>query len=287
MAAPTMPSISTERRAPAERAKRERRERERAALAVVVGAQQNQDVFEGDDDDQRPHDQRQHAEHDLARDGAASPPPRWRLRGTRRAGWCRCRRRRRRCCRASASKSSVPPWPSPWGPGSAVGGDVAGATFGMIRIGAVWRSAAYSTGLCGAIRVDGGWRIANGAIVDSGMTRAVTSAHSRMSRPDVIPPSLFALAIRRPQRRRSRLEPGRQRRLLAHQRDGDASVGRHIGVVGEQRLSVGLAGHHEHAARRHAVLLEDAAARCWRGRRTAPTDRRPSAAARASPRCGP
>ena len=61
-----------ERRAPAERARRERRERERAALAVVVGAQQDQHVFERDDDDQRPQDHRQHAEHDLARDRPGS-----------------------------------------------------------------------------------------------------------------------------------------------------------------------------------------------------------------------
>ena len=56
-----------QRRPPAERALAERHQRQRAALAVVVGAQQQQHVFDGDDDDQRPQDQRQHAEHDLAR----------------------------------------------------------------------------------------------------------------------------------------------------------------------------------------------------------------------------
>ena len=42
--------------------------RQRAALAVIVGAQQDQHVFGGDHDQQRPDDQRQNAEHDrLAR----------------------------------------------------------------------------------------------------------------------------------------------------------------------------------------------------------------------------
>ena len=57
------PSRQHERRAPPERAGRERGQRQRAALAVVVGAQQDQHVFDRDDDDQRPQDQRQHAEH--------------------------------------------------------------------------------------------------------------------------------------------------------------------------------------------------------------------------------
>ena len=48
----------------AERALAERHQRKRAALAVVVGAQQQQHVFCGDDDEQRPQDQREHAEHD-------------------------------------------------------------------------------------------------------------------------------------------------------------------------------------------------------------------------------
>ena len=48
------------------RALRQRHQRQRAALALVVGAQQDDDVFERDDDDQRPEDQRQHAEHRVA-----------------------------------------------------------------------------------------------------------------------------------------------------------------------------------------------------------------------------
>ena len=57
--------------------------------------------FSGDDDDQRPDDQRQHAEHDrLARRIAGAGRGQHRLAEARRAGWCRCRRRRRRCCRA-------------------------------------------------------------------------------------------------------------------------------------------------------------------------------------------
>ena len=59
-----------ERRTPPDRAEGERDQRERAALAVIVGAQQDQHVFDRDDDDQRPQDHREHAEHDLARDRA-------------------------------------------------------------------------------------------------------------------------------------------------------------------------------------------------------------------------
>ena len=86
-----------ERRAPADRPEGERGERERAALAVVVGAQQDEHVFDRHDDDQRPQDHRKDAEHDLARDRAGGTRPRRPPRGTRRAGSCRCRRRRRRC----------------------------------------------------------------------------------------------------------------------------------------------------------------------------------------------
>ena len=48
---------------PAERARGQRHQRQRAAFAVVVGAQQDQHVFGGDDQEQRPDDQRQDAEH--------------------------------------------------------------------------------------------------------------------------------------------------------------------------------------------------------------------------------
>ena len=65
------PSDEDEGRAPAERAGGERSQRQRAALAVIVGAQQDQHVFERDRDDQRPQNQREHAEHDLARDDRA------------------------------------------------------------------------------------------------------------------------------------------------------------------------------------------------------------------------
>ena len=51
----------------AERALAERHPRQRTALAIVVGAQQQQDIFGGDDGKQRPQDQREHAEHDGAR----------------------------------------------------------------------------------------------------------------------------------------------------------------------------------------------------------------------------
>ncbi len=62
--------------------------------------------FERDDDDQRPQDQRQHAEHRLAvRRAIGADRGDHRLAQARRAGSCRCRRRPRRCCRASAARS--------------------------------------------------------------------------------------------------------------------------------------------------------------------------------------
>ena len=76
-----------------------------AALAVVVGAQDEQHVLDRDDHDQRPEDERHDAEDHLAREGASC---RRRRRGTpsrRRAGSCRCRRTRPRACRASASRT--------------------------------------------------------------------------------------------------------------------------------------------------------------------------------------
>ena len=57
----------------ADRAIGERHQRERAAFAVIVGAEQDQHVFDGDDQDQRPDDERQDAEdHRLERSLAAS-----------------------------------------------------------------------------------------------------------------------------------------------------------------------------------------------------------------------
>ena len=49
----------------------QRHQRERAALAVVVGAHDQEHVFERHDDDQRPQDQRHDAEHHLAGERAA------------------------------------------------------------------------------------------------------------------------------------------------------------------------------------------------------------------------
>ncbi len=51
----------------ADRALRQRHQRQRSALAVIVGAQQDDDVFQRHHDDQRPQDQREHAEHGLRR----------------------------------------------------------------------------------------------------------------------------------------------------------------------------------------------------------------------------
>ncbi len=73
--------------AAAERPARQRGERQRAALAVVVGAQQDQDIFAGHDNDQRPQDERQHAEHRVAADGAGGARRHHRLaQGIERAG---------------------------------------------------------------------------------------------------------------------------------------------------------------------------------------------------------
>ena len=83
--------------ASAERALRERHQGECAAFAVIVGAQQDDHIFDADDEDQRPHDERQDAEDDLlARRGIRPDRGQHRLRATHRAGSCRCRHRRRR-----------------------------------------------------------------------------------------------------------------------------------------------------------------------------------------------
>ena len=50
---------------------KQRHQRERAALAVVVGAHDQEHVFQRHDDDQRPQHQRHDAEHHLARERAA------------------------------------------------------------------------------------------------------------------------------------------------------------------------------------------------------------------------
>ena len=50
-------------------------EREGAALAVVVGPQDEDHVLERHDDDQRPQDQGDHAEHHLAREGGVARMP--------------------------------------------------------------------------------------------------------------------------------------------------------------------------------------------------------------------
>ncbi|MGY4417924.1 hypothetical protein ACVWY2_000349 [Bradyrhizobium sp. JR6.1] len=49
---------------------RQRHQGQRPALAIVVGTQQDHDIFQRHDDDQRPQDQREHAEHRMRRHGA-------------------------------------------------------------------------------------------------------------------------------------------------------------------------------------------------------------------------
>ncbi len=58
-------------RAVLEAARHERRQREDAALAAVVGAHDQRDVLQRDDDDERPEDHRQHAEHVVGRERQA------------------------------------------------------------------------------------------------------------------------------------------------------------------------------------------------------------------------
>lgn len=55
--------------APARRPQRQRREGQDAALAAVVRAHDDDDVLECHDDDERPGDQRKHAQHALAAHG--------------------------------------------------------------------------------------------------------------------------------------------------------------------------------------------------------------------------
>ena len=54
-----------------------------------------------------------------------------------------------------------------------------------------------------------------------------------------------------------RLQARRHRRCLAHQSDGHAPIGRHEGVVGKQRIGVGLAGHGIKIGRRQPGLFQD------------------------------
>ena len=83
-------------------------QRKRPAFAVIVGAEQDQHVFDRDDQNQRPDDERQNAEdHRLERSLTAS------LRGMQ-VGSCRCRHRRRRCSRASAPKNCGAALPQGW-----------------------------------------------------------------------------------------------------------------------------------------------------------------------------
>src|ERR1700722_17965027 len=56
-----------------------------------------------------------------------------------------------------------------------------------------------------------------------------------------------------------RLQIRWNRRRFAHQGDGDAAIGGHEGVVGEQRIGVGLAANLVEIGCRKALLFEDLA----------------------------
>ena len=84
-----------------------------AALAVIVGAQDQDGVFERDDEEERPEDQRHDAHHGF---GRGRPARRRRPASAHRVCWCRYRRRqcrvrpapRRRA--ASARREGATPW---------------------------------------------------------------------------------------------------------------------------------------------------------------------------------
>src|SRR3546814_5357175 len=64
---------------------RDRREREHAALALIVGAHQHDDIFDRDDDDHRPHLEAEHA-HDLVAADSPAHLPQHVAKGEDRAG---------------------------------------------------------------------------------------------------------------------------------------------------------------------------------------------------------
>ena len=70
-----MPITRTRKLRRPERALGQRDEGQRAALAVVVGAQQDEHVFDRDGEDQRPEEERQDADHQLAGHGRAAMWP--------------------------------------------------------------------------------------------------------------------------------------------------------------------------------------------------------------------
>ncbi len=70
-AAPTMPRTSTKPPLRFSACLDQHDEREDAAFALVVGAHEQDDVFERDDEDQRPDQQRDDAEHGQAQVAAA------------------------------------------------------------------------------------------------------------------------------------------------------------------------------------------------------------------------
>ena len=218
--------------AAAERARRQRRERQRAALPVIVGAQQDQHVFHRHGDDQRPDDERQHAEHDgcgrrRGRGSRRSPP-----RERRKAGWCRYRHRRRRRCRARAQP------------------ELGGATV-PVAIGGMGRGRA-----CRLVHAITHARL----FVPPGCAKSGPyNIATRMENTALIARDVDRNQAMRRNLAVSGLEIGRKRRLFPHQGDGDAAIGRHRGIVGEQRLGVGLAGDHIEIPAGQALAI-----RIWR-----------------------
>ena len=210
--------------APAERAGGERGQRQRAALAVVVGAQQHQHVFDRHHDHQRPHDQRQHAEHRVAR---------------HRTGFGRRQHRdaegvERACADVAIDHADAAERQRPDASAamrSGLGRDRGAADFAH-HVGHV---------------TEGGF----GCVATSrgGVIRPCAQYNNAWRQ-------LLAMKI---VELNQGFRVGRQGRRLAHQRDRDAAVGRNEGIVRKQRLGVGPARDHEHARGRHAFFFQDLA----------------------------
>ena len=221
--APITPTMKTKavRRPSARRG--ERRERERAALPVIVGAQQDEHVFRRHRDNQRPQDEGEHAENDAAGDAGDCRWQRAPLRGRRRAGWCRYRHRRRRHCQAPARQISEAPHGRPWRPGPRRKPPVRSRRHSLN----IFRSANGQKG---------------GPYITAGRGRILVFFRGRMTQ---IKRRRYPIAAA------LGLEIGWQRWCFPHQGNGDPAVRRHVRVVGEQRIGVGFAGNHKDVARRH------------------------------------
>ena len=77
----------------------QRQQGDDAAFAAIVGTQDQQRILDRDDQDQRPQDQRGHAQNRIRGERTAVSGGLGGFLQARRGGWCRCRHRRRRAHR--------------------------------------------------------------------------------------------------------------------------------------------------------------------------------------------